>query len=62
MVLKDKGRKKGKSRRPWVDKKSIKHFDHRGDRNATKQAIREERYDDIPQGQKVKPEDPWSWD
>ena len=43
-------------------KKDVKHFDHRKNRNATRQAIVNNKLDKIPQNGKVKEEDVWSWD
>lgn len=43
-------------------KRNIKEFDHIKDRRATKRAIKEERWDDIPLKGKVKEENPWNWD
>ncbi len=40
----------------------IKKYDHIKDRRATKKAIKEERWDDIPLNGKVKEENPWNWD
>jgi len=49
-----------KSRRPWM--KWVKYFTHRKNRRATKEKIKQEKLDEIPQNKPVKTEDPWGWD
>lgn len=43
-------------------KRNIKKYDRIKNRRATKKAIKEERWDDIPLNGKVKEEDSWNWD
>jgi hypothetical protein len=42
--------------------KVVKHFTHRKNRQATREALAHERYDDIPTKDHVKKEDPLAWD
>jgi len=60
MVQKPKGREHHPSDRPWM--KWVKIFSNRKDRQATKQKIHHEEYEDIPKDQPTKTEDPWGWD
>lgn len=43
-------------------KSSVKHFDNRKNRQATREKLSHEMYDDIPQNGKVKQENIWNWD
>ena len=43
-------------------KKNVKKFDNDKNRAATRDVIKTEDFDKIPQNGKVKPEDIWSWD
>jgi hypothetical protein len=43
-------------------KSNIKHYDHHKNRTATRDAIKTENFDIIPQGNKVVAENPWNWD
>lgn len=60
MVQKSNGREHNKSERPWM--KDVKNLSHRKDRQAVREALSHERYDDIPKNQSMKEEDPWGWD
>lgn len=60
MVQKRKGREHRPNRRPWA--RYVKKFTHRKDRQAPREALSQERYDDIPRDRPVKEEDPWCWD
>lgn len=42
--------------------KNVKHYGKRKNRRATRDAIKSEYFDKIPQRGRVKDEDPWSWD
>lgn len=59
MVEKQKG-KEPKCERPWM--RWVKKFTSRKDRQATREKLHHEEYDDIPQGKRTKVEDPWAWD
>lgn len=43
-------------------KKNVKEFDRRGNRAKTKELLHHEKYEDIPQNDKVHKEDIWGWD
>jgi len=47
-------------RRPWM--RTVKHFTHRKNRQATRQAIHHGQLDRIPARHLVATEDPWGWD
>lgn len=42
--------------------KTVKQLSHRKDRQAVREAISHERYEDIPKNQSMKEEDSWGWD
>ena len=43
-------------------KSNVKKFSNRKDRSATRDAIKSENFDKIPQNARTKEEDPWCWD
>lgn len=43
-------------------KKNVKKFDNDKNRAATRDAIKSDRFDKIPQNSKVKCDDAWNWD
>lgn len=45
-----------------VMKRSIKHYDHKKNRTATRDIINTEEFERIPQNGKVAEENPWNWD
>ena len=59
-MKKSKGREHWPSRRPWM--KIVKHFSTRKDRQMTRELLSHKNYDDIPQNNRTKVEDPWGWD
>ena len=43
-------------------KNNVKHYGKRKNRAATRDALKSEDYDKIPQQGRTKDEDPWAWD
>jgi hypothetical protein len=43
-------------------KSNVKKFSNGKDRSATRDAIKSENFDKIPQNARTKEEDPWCWD
>lgn len=60
VIMKDKGSKH--KNHAGRGKRFIKFFSTRMNRNATKEKLSSENYDDIPAKDLTKKEDPWSWD
>ena len=59
MVQKSKGAKQEDRQREYMP--PVKKFSKSKDRQAVRQALKHEQYDDIPNKQRMREEDPWDW-